>query len=106
MSNPDGNTLQADLTLQDKLRYRRNLLNCFGDLWKNSYVLSLREKGWRDNRGSIDDPQVGDMVILMEDKTPRFDWKEGRIVELRCGRDGCVRSAVLSVKSILGQLFR
>ena len=82
-----------------KLRYRQNLLNCFWDLWKSSYELSLREKGWRNHRGSINEPQVGDLVILMEDKTPRFNWKVGTIVELCHGRDGCVRSAGLSVKS-------
>ena len=100
--NPDGQFPQAGLTLHDKLRYRQNLLNCFWDLWKNSYVLSLREKGWHDHRGSIDEPQVGDLVNLMEDKTPRFNWKVGTIVELCHGRDGYVRSAVLSVKSTRG----
>ena len=47
----------------------------------------------------MDEPQVGDLVILMEEKIPRFNWKLGTIVELCRGRDGCVRSAVLSVKS-------
>jgi hypothetical protein len=91
--------VQIDLNLQHNIRYRRNLLNCFWDMWKKMYIQSLREKGWRNRRGCSIEPSVGDVVLLKEEKVPRLNWKIGTIVELRTGRDGFVRHAVVSVRS-------
>ena len=39
--------------------------------------------------------QVGDIVLVSDDRLPRLRWKLGRIQELFKGRDGLVRSALI-----------
>jgi len=39
--------------------------------------------------------RTGDIVLLQEDRTPRRIWKKARLEELKVGRDGATRTAVL-----------
>lgn len=87
------------LSLHSHLRYKNHLLHRFWDEWKKSYLLSLRERKVRYPRGVKQIPAVGDIVLLVEEKTPRLHWKLGRICELKHGRDGVARSALVRVKT-------
>lgn len=42
---------------------------------------------------------MNDVVMLMEEKIPRLNWKIGTIQEVCRGRDNCIRSAVVIVRS-------
>ena len=50
-------------------------LNSFWDIWRNEYLLSLREKSpvyYRNQKNQIDNtPQVGQVVIIKDEKLPR-----------------------------------
>ena len=50
-------------------------LNSFWDIWRNDYLLNLREKSpmyHRNQKDRIDNiPQVGQVVIIKDEKVPR-----------------------------------
>ena len=83
-------------------------INAFMKLWRNDYLLSLRERSQvklKESRIlSPDSAKMGD-VILIRDNLPRGSWKMGRIHELNNSKDGQIRSAkvLLPSKKIIGR---
>ena len=71
-------------------------LNQFWSLWKNDYLLSLRERTQKSGQQMNRSPQIGE-VVLIKDDLPRSRWKVGKIVELFMGRDQKIRSAKVLV---------
>jgi hypothetical protein len=84
----------------------QKLLNEFWRIWREDYLVSLRERLQVNLKaGRIVSPivpQVGD-IVLIKDNLPRGSWKVGRIIEILKSRDGEVRSAnvVLPNKRVL-----
>ena len=84
------------------------LLNEFWRIWREQYLVSLRErtqthlKSGRLASESV--PKVGD-VVQIKDSVPRGCWKIGRITELVSSRDGQVRSAKIKLpnSNVLGR---
>ena len=80
----------------------------FWKLWREDYLLSLRERSQTNLKGlrthSQSSANVGD-VILIKDDLPRGSWRMGRIQDLITSRDGQMRSAkiLLPSKKILGR---
>ena len=72
-------------------------LNSFWDIWRNEYLLSLSVKSpmyHRNQKNQIDNtPQIGQVVIIKDEKVPRHMWKLCRIERLISGSDGNVRTA-------------
>ena len=69
------------------------------DLWRNEYLLSLREKSQLPLKGSKNiptPPKIGD-VVLVKENLPRGHWRVGRIVEVIKGKDQKIRSAKVNV---------
>lgn len=71
-------------------------LNQFWSLWKNDYLLSLRERVQKPGQQINRSPQIGE-VVLIKDNLPRSRWKVGKIVELFMGKDQRIRSAKVFV---------
>ena len=71
-------------------------LDTFWEIWKNDYLLSLRERSQIKLKESrVKSPykaSVGD-VVLIKDNLPRGTWRIGRIKELIVSRDEQIRSA-------------
>ena len=80
----------------------QNLLKMFWRIWRNKYLLSLRERTQRKLKSgrmqSHFTPNVGD-VVLVKDDLPRGCWRIGKVVNLVQSRDGHVRSAKVSMPS-------
>ena len=56
----------------------------------NQYLPELqRRQRWQDNKSNV---QVGDLVLLLDENTPRRLWPLGLVVDIREGRDEMVRS--------------
>ena len=71
-------------------------LDMFWKVWKDEYLLSLRERIPLYHRGSNEShrlPKTGDVVLVKDENLPRAAWKLGKILNLIQGRDGKVRSA-------------
>ncbi|XP_063543215.1 uncharacterized protein LOC134751700 [Cydia strobilella] len=49
-------------------------------------------------------PVVGDLVLLREENVPPLEWRRGRIISIRPGKDGVVR--VVQVRTATGVLTR
>ena len=82
-------------TLGKRERYLNRLLTHYRSRWKKEYLTGIREyqklKG-RESRRTI---QLGDVVHIYADKTPRQQWKMGRVEKLLVGKDNVARAAEL-----------
>ena len=80
----------------------QKLLNVFWKFWRDEYLLSLRERTKCElkskRKQSHFSPGEGDVVLVKED-IPRGSWRLGKVIRLVSSRDGCIRSAKLSLPS-------
>ena len=92
-------TMSTYNSLTKRLKHHRHLLGQFTRRWRIEYLTSLREQvakgsSVRDANAKL---KVGDIVILKNDSVARAFWKLAKVEELLPGRDGTVRSAVITV---------
>jgi hypothetical protein len=94
---PPGQFVQQDNYSRKRWRQVQYLSDVFWRRWTREYLptLQLRQK-WTKSARNI---EVGDVVILMDDNTPRNTWPLGRVTEAFPGSDGLVRSVVIKTKS-------
>ena len=100
--------LRGDATLQageydkaDTYSHKRwRQVQYLADIWRRwtrEYLptIQLRQK-WLNSERNV---ELGDIVILMNDKQPRNSWPLGRVVETYPGPDGLVRTVKVITKS-------
>ena len=79
-------------TLSKRARYLEKLLYHFRGRWKKEYLTGIREhqklKTKTPSRGTLS----GDIVHIQQDKTPRLQWRMGRVTRLYPERDGIYHS--------------
>ena len=85
----------AQQLLETRKRGQKRL-HQFWSLWKNDYLLSLRERTQKSGQRMNRSPQIGE-AVLIKGSVPRSQWKVGKVVELFMGRDQRIRSAKVSV---------
>ena len=79
------------------LKARKALLDQFWNAWRMDYLTNLRELDHIKKRGNKEAKyKIGDIVLIQEN-LPRAQWKMGRVVELKPGIDGKVRSVKLFI---------
>ena len=68
--------------------------NLFWRRWTREYLPSLQQRQkWNEPRRNV---VVGDIVLVLDEKTPRSSWPLARVLEVYANkRDGFVRSAKL-----------
>ena len=79
----------------DKLRYTHeksvHLVRAFWKRWSDEYLCTLRNRNKWQKDGT--DPQVGQIIVLVDELKARQQWKLGRIVEtIPSESDGRVRT--------------
>ena len=88
--------------LFDLWKKGQNHLDAAWKIWKDDYLLSLREryqKYVKSPRVKATSFPTKNQVVHVKDKLPRGAWKMGRITELITGRDGEVRAAKVLLPS-------
>jgi len=69
------------------------------DFWRRlekEYLMELRSfQVISQPNGRSGKVRTGDIVLLQEDHRPRHMWKKARVEELKVGREGATRTAVL-----------
>ena len=86
---PPGEFKMGDM-YRKRWRYVQHLVNQFWRRWQKEYIPELMKRHkWTEMQRNI---QVGDLILLMQENTPRGLWPLGIIVEVMNGRDGLVRS--------------
>lgn len=93
---PPGQFDQSDIYGR-RWRHVQFLSDQFWKRWVREYlpILQLRRKWLQPKRNF----QVGDVVLILGEKTPRKNWPMGRIVQTYPGKDGLVRSAQIKTSS-------
>ena len=78
----------------------QNYLNQLWSIWRNEYLLNLREKSQvrvpMKGSKNVSTPKIGD-VVLIKESLPCGHWRVGRIIEVIKGRDQEIRSAKVMV---------
>lgn len=94
-------TARSYAVIQDKEINSRNawrtsqaIVNMFWRRWMTEYVPNLQERHkWHAERPNVN---VNDVVMLIDNSTPRGKWPLGLVVKVYPGQDGVVR--VVDVK--------
>ena len=83
-------------------RHVQHLVTLFWKRWIKEYLpeLQRRQKWVKD----VPNLNVGDLVLLLDENSPRGSWHLGLVKEISTGRDGLVRSA--RVKTATTELVR
>ena len=84
------------------------LLDRFWKIWRNDYLLSLRERSQiklKETRVKSPYSATKGDIVLIKDELPRGSWRIGRIVELVKSGDDEIRSAkvLLPSRKVLGR---
>ena len=78
-------------------RYVQYLTNLFWSKWTREYLPQLhRRSKWLMACRNV---RVGDLMLIMDEHTPRSLWPLGLVIDVNVGRDGLVRSVRLKTKS-------
>ena len=94
---PPGNFVKEDLYTRKRWRMVQYLAEQFWSRWRQEYLSNIRlRQQWHTPRRNM---QVGDVVIVKENNTPRNEWNLARIIEANEDDVGLVRK----VKVQLGQ---
>ncbi|KAK6194435.1 hypothetical protein SNE40_000069 [Patella caerulea] len=98
---PSGIFVKQDL-YQRRWRQVQYLADIFWHRWLREYLpaLQARQKWFVPKRNL----EEGDLVLIKDDKTPRYQWPLGLIVNTYPGKDGFVRS--VKVKTQIGVFDR
>ncbi|CAB3997857.1 Hypothetical predicted protein, partial [Paramuricea clavata] len=89
---------RAKFSLANRAKHHRRILEHFVNRCRREYLLSLREKSRVNaNRQNIATISVGDIMIIMNEKTKQQFWKFARVEDLLPGQDGVVRAARVRV---------
>ena len=88
---------ESRVTLTNRLKYLRSLIGHYEKRWKCEYLTELRESQRSNNKIPAKQVDIGDVVLISDDKIPRNQWRLGRVVELMKSKDGHIRGCKLRV---------
>lgn len=98
---PNGaSNVATTSTRTDALRrqqYRKRLTENFWTRWQKEYLLQLRSAHFAARRTATEF-NVGDIVLVYAEKTPRQMWKLARILEVYRSVDGRIRSCKIKLQ--------
>ena len=90
-----GKFCQGDM-LRRRWRYTQHLVEMFWRRYLREYIPQLQKRmKWTREKKSV---KRGDLVLVIDENSPRKQWPMALIVETREGRDGLVRSVKLRSK--------
>ncbi|CAG7719544.1 unnamed protein product [Allacma fusca] len=97
---PDYATLpMSSLT---RFQLRQKLVQAFWKRWSKEYLTRLQQRPkWWTTKTNLD---IGDLVLINDERQPPMKWKMGRVIELHPGKDSLVR--VASLKTAEGIIKR
>ena len=94
---PAGNFQSNDVYLRKRWRRVQYFVKIFWSRWKREYLSTLQERQkWNHPKRNL---QIGDIVLIKDDNTPRNNWALGRIVSTEPDDQGLVRSVHLKTQT-------
>jgi hypothetical protein len=94
----------SDDVLRAKFVKLNEIITKFQEIFKEQYLLSLRERHKGSNSNLEIQPRVGDVVLFGDDKGPPAFWRLGRVHQLIEADDGHCRTVVLRVHNPSSQI--
>ena len=86
-----------DLNSRKRWRHAQVMTNHFWKRWLREYLPSLTERRkWRRNVPNL---VIGDLVLVVDENSPRGSWPLRRVTRVLPGDDGRVRAAEVRTKS-------
>ena len=81
------------------------LKDSFWKIWQNRYLVELTEKHSRQCKAQADlkVPKINDVVLIKHEILKRREWKLGKIINLKMGRDQKVRECTVKTHSDKGK---
>ncbi|XP_067940881.1 uncharacterized protein [Watersipora subatra] len=74
---------------QKMWRKTQQMADEFWTAWKDSYLQQItKRQRWERPQENL---RAGDIVLVKEENTPRYEWPTGKIIEVTQGEDGKVR---------------
>ena len=91
-----GSFTNVDAYCRQRWRRAQFLADQFWSRWRTDFLPTLQERRkWTATQPSV---RPGDIVLLMEEETPRKCWPLGRVKSTLPSGDGKVRKVKLSVR--------
>ncbi len=109
-SDPDDEDFTINsVHLTRRVKHLNYSLNQFWNRWRTEYLNELREahnhfRGKTNNTAKGPRLEVGEVVIVHNERLPRGLWKLGRVQELLKSRDGYCRGVIVKTIARNGQL--
>jgi len=95
-SNAPDITTEKDQTSRRRIKVAQALTEQYWKRWLKEYAPSLTErKKWLRQRRNL---QVDDVVLVVDNQSPRGTWPVGRVTKIIPGSDGIVRVAIVKTK--------
>ena len=83
-----------EISFGKRFVYLIKVLSHFWARWRKEYICDHLEMHTSLGHG-VDQVQVGDLVMISEDKVKQSEWKMGKVHKIIVCKDGRVRGAVL-----------
>lgn len=88
-----GKMEQTDMYCKKRWKQVQYLADIFWKRWLHEYLLTLQERQkWHVTGRNL---QVGDVVLMMDENSPRCHWPVARVDAVKTGHDGLVRSVTV-----------
>ena len=88
---------KPDDMYRGRWRHIQSLASRFWVRWTKEYLPQLQKRSkWLMKSRNI---SVGDLVLMLDENTPRSVWPLGLVISTNVGRDGLIRSVRLKTKS-------
>ena len=94
---PPGLFVREDLYRRKQWRRAQFLADCFWKRWLREYVPALQQRQkWVREKGNL---KVNDLVMLVDENSPRGRWLLGRVMKIFPGHDQRVRVGEVKTKN-------
>ena len=88
---------REDLYRRNQWRRAQFLADCFRKRWIREYIPTLQQRQkWIREKDNL---KIGDVVLVVDNNSPRGRWLLGRVIKTFPGRDGKVRVAEIKTKN-------
>ena len=98
---PPGNFVKEDVFSRKQWRRVQYLCEQFWSKWKTEYLLLLQSRQkWTRPRRNV---SVGDIVILVDESSPRNSWRLAKVIQVFPSKDGLVRKVQVRTSTSTGR---
>ena len=92
-----NDVIENESCLTKRAKYIQTVIEHWWNRWHDEYLIELREHHKHKSKNGLLHPNVGDVVLIGDEKAKRSTWRMGRIIELIKSKDSNIRSADVTI---------